>query len=320
MSDLAGVCGLTIVQKLGSGGYGEIFSVKTISDNVPLALKTETIDSPNSSLATEIEMLGKLPDDPCFPHVIKQGETPAVRFFLMPLYGPSLSAIRHQIQGERFSMATVCKVALETMKILEKLHQTGVVHCDVKPSNFLLNQKMIGGLVLIDFGLSSQWRQCSNHEHIEPKESSFRGTLKYASVNVHKGYDPTRRDDVISWFYSMVELAKGKLPWKDVLDNSLALSCKQRIEADKLCAGLPEAFVGIWNSVKDLEFSDEPDYRMIKRELGNILTARDWSKVPYDWESDSQIIHQLTPFPGLFDLQVPNQPVRKRRRRMCCVE
>jgi hypothetical protein len=118
----------------------------------------------------------------------------------------------------------------------------------------------------------------------------------------------------------MVELAKGKLPWKDVLDNSLALSCKQRIETNRLCSGLPEVFVSIWKSVKDLEFADQPNYELIKAELEKVLISRDWNRVRYDWEVDSQIIHQTSPFPALFDSQAPKEVVRRRRRRLCCIQ
>jgi hypothetical protein len=114
--------------------------------------------------------------------------------------------------------------------------------------------------------------------------------------------EPSRRDDVISWFYSLIEIAKGKLPWKEVQDYHLALSCKQAITAEKLCAGLPVQMQTIWNSIKDLEFEQQPNYRLIKGELEHIFEENGWERnCQYDWEINTQVIPQLTPFPELFD-------------------
>ncbi|OHS97837.1 CK1 family protein kinase [Tritrichomonas foetus] len=294
--------GYTIKHKLGSGGYGDIFSVKSRNEKKLYALKTEHLDSPNRVMKNEIRMLKQLPDLPIFPKIIKSGKTSGLNYFVMPLYGPSLSIIRHNLEGGSFSLPTLLYVAKETFTIIEILHQQGIVHCDVKPSNFLLNQVEYGGLVLIDFGLSSKFID-SNHNHITNQNSNgFRGTMKYASINVHKMIEPTRRDDIISWFYSIIELFKGKLPWKDVQDSNLSMSCKASISIEKLCSGLPRQMKIIWEKIKDLEFDEEPDYNGIRIELDEAI-SENGINLPFelDWESHNQIIKQLSPHPELFD-------------------
>jgi serine/threonine protein kinase len=44
----------------------------------------------------------------------------------------------------------VCRVARETIEIIEALHARGTVHCDIKPDNFLLNQVSVSGFVLVN--------------------------------------------------------------------------------------------------------------------------------------------------------------------------
>lgn len=303
MNELASVDGFKIVQKLGSGGYGEIYAVKSHGTNELYALKTENIDSINRAMQNEIEILKSLPPSKHFPSIVASGSTSAVRYFVMPLYGPSLSSFRHLFDGERFSLSTVLKAAVETIEILESLHKCGVVHCDIKPSNFLINQKKYGGFVLIDYGLSSCWKVPGTNSHIEQKTSNgFRGTLKYASINVHKMIEPTRRDDVISWFYSFVELYKGKLPWKDVRDHSLSMSCKQTISSEKLCSGMPTQFQTIYEVIKDIEFDAEPNYQYIKDQLKSAMRQHGVNSTTYyDWDVQRSFIGQLTPYPELFD-------------------
>jgi serine/threonine protein kinase len=323
MADHTQIHGFTVIQKLGSGGYGEIFAVRSADSSDLLALKTENLDSRVPTLSNELHFLKLLPPEPCFPRVVYEGSTQAVKFFVMPLFGPSVGAIRRLWEGQHFSLPTICRVALETLAIIEKLHSAGIVHCDIKPDNFLLNQASVGGFVLIDFGLSSRWRSPETHRHIESRTSDgFRGTLRYGSTFVHKLCEPARRDDVISWFYSIVEIAKGKLPWKDVQDNHLCMSCKQTITAEKLCAGLPQPMQTIWNSIRTLEFEEEPDYALIKRQIEEMAHEIEFGgESQYDWETRPEMMCQLTPFPELFDKNLMKAQARtavvKRKKEKC---
>ena len=294
--------GFTIIRRLGSGGYGEIYAAQKPNDPTIYAIKTETVETNQKGMELEISVLKNLPVSTRFAKLITQGSTPALNYFVMPLYGPSLSALKKLMPSNRFNLFTAFFVAKQMLEILQELHSYGFVHCDVKPSNFLLQQRTIGGLVLIDFGLSSKYITQSG-KHIETKTSDgFRGTLKYASINVHKLYEPTRRDDVISWFYSFIEMAKGFLPWAEVRDRNLSMSCKQTISPEKLCQGLPQHCLDIWKAIKDLGFDEEPNYNLIYHYIDDIFAENQWSLVDaLDWEKNSNILKETTPFPELFD-------------------
>lgn len=46
---------------------------------------------------------------------------------------------------------------------------------------------------------------------MEPRpEASFRGSTAYASVHAHRDEDLSRRDDLWSWFYMLLELVEGE--------------------------------------------------------------------------------------------------------------
>ena len=42
------------------------------------------------------------------------------------------------------------------------------------------------------------------------------GTARYASLNSHIGIETSRRDDMVSLVFVMVELMKGSLPWQGI--------------------------------------------------------------------------------------------------------
>jgi serine/threonine protein kinase len=297
--------GYSLLRRLGSGGYGEIYAAQRANDPTIYAIKTETVETQQKAMDLEISVLKMLPNASCFTRVISHGSTAAIKFFVMPLYGPSLASLLNLVPAKHFSLQTAFYAAKQMLQILKLLHSYGFAHCDVKPSNFLIQQKSIGGLVLIDFGLSSKFLT-EDGKHIDSKTSDgFRGTLRYASVNVHKFLEPTRRDDVISWFYSFIEMAKGSLPWSEVHDKNLSMSCKQTITPERLCQGLPEKLVEVWRMVKDLKFEEEPSYDEIIHILDEISKEQQWSSVtPLDWEQNAELLKQSTPFPELFNNEI----------------
>lgn len=45
-------------------------------------------------------------------------------------------------------------------------------------------------------------------------KAGWRGTTRYGSLNAHHRRDLSRRDDLESWLYVIIELTKGALPWR----------------------------------------------------------------------------------------------------------
>lgn len=60
-----------------------------------------------------------------------------------------------------------------------------------------------------------RFRENRDLKHIPYRKGrSFVGTAKYASLNSHKNIELSRRDDLESLGYVLIELINGSLPWK----------------------------------------------------------------------------------------------------------
>ena len=114
------------------------------------------------------------------------------------------------------------------MKVLETIHKLGVLHRDIKPDNLMINERKqvyvidfseTPDIYVIDFGLS-KWFLDSSGNHIKEKTNkAMVGTIKYNSINVHNGIEPSRRDDIESLCYSFMSLYEKELMWAKLCDE-----------------------------------------------------------------------------------------------------
>lgn len=107
--------------------------------------------------------------------------------------GPNL-AQRTQAPPAR----AVLKVGVELCAGLEHMHQAGVVHCDVAPSNILLGPRRVQ---LTDFGVASPAGQA------QPR---VRGTIPYMSPEQAQGQPVDGRSDLFSLAVVLWELLAGR--------------------------------------------------------------------------------------------------------------
>lgn len=99
---------------------------------------------------------------------------------------------------------------------------------------------------IIDFGLAKRYIDYNTREHIPFREGkSLTGTARYASINTHKGYEQSRRDDIEAMIYIVIYLLRSPLPWQGLNANGkeekyrLIKEKKMQTPIDELCKGLP---------------------------------------------------------------------------------
>jgi len=205
---------------------------------------------------------------------------------IIDLLGPSLEDLFNKY-NRKFKLSTVFMLADQLIYLLRQLHTSEYIHRDIKPNNFLIGRdKNMGQLYMMDFGLSKKYTMNDKHIKFRDKRSLI-GTARYASVNMHMGFEPSRRDDLESVGYMLIYFLKGVLPWqgikkrKKIKQLEAIGECKMCTSLDTLCEGLPNCFKEYIKYCKKLKFHETPNYDKLR----NFFTkSSDGRKIKPDFE------------------------------------
>ena len=180
------------------------------------------------------------------------------------------------------------------IEIIEKFHNTSFVHRDIKPENFLMGLNDKCNIVhMVNFGFVRKYINKNTNQHIRNKNGlDLVRTAKYASLNAHRGYELSRRDDLESIGYVLAYFLRGSLPWQDVKSidrnqlNNKIYEIKKSTSIEDLCKGFPSEFITYFNYCRNLEFESAPDYQYLKQLFKDIANREGilLQKEGYDWD------------------------------------
>ncbi|XP_020089180.1 probable LRR receptor-like serine/threonine-protein kinase At3g47570 [Ananas comosus] len=117
-------------------------------------------------------------------------------------------------------------IAVDVASALEYLHHGGsvpIVHCDLKPSNILLNKEMTAHVG--DFGLAKFLRQPPDESSERSSTSTvgIKGSIGYVPPEYGMGCKPSRLGDVYSYGILLLEMFTGMRPVDDMFKDGLSL-------------------------------------------------------------------------------------------------
>lgn len=208
-----------IIEKLGSGGMGEVFLAQDTKLERKVAIKmlpAKSIDDAQAKkrLFREARAAATL-DHPNICSIYEVNED-----------GDSLFIVMQYVEGQTLAMRLVespltpdevIDIGIQVTEALSEAHARGVIHRDIKPQNVMITRR--GQVKVLDFGLA---RMTPSEQSTDPEaktitqlteEGSIVGTVAYMSPEQLKGQAVDTRTDLFSLGVMLYECAAGRPPF-----------------------------------------------------------------------------------------------------------
>ncbi|XP_061365774.1 receptor kinase-like protein Xa21 [Gastrolobium bilobum] len=120
---------------------------------------------------------------------------------------------RKHANGNGLNLMERLNIAIDAACALDYLHNDSeipIVHCDLKPSNILLDEDMTAKVG--DFGLARLLIQRSTHQVSISSTHALRGSIGYIPPEYGWGEKPSAAGDVYSFGIVLLELFSGRSP------------------------------------------------------------------------------------------------------------
>ena len=311
-------------KKLGEGSFGKVYKAEYNGEYY--ALKFENRSKNKSLLEMESTVMAYL-QGPNIPYIKSFGYSGDYNLLVMQYMDKSLEDIFHI--RKTFSIKTTAMIGFQLIGVLHFIHDKNFIHRDVKPDNCVMGSAELNeNLYLIDFGLAKKYRSSKTlKQYPMTKKKKLTGTARYASIHALEGWEQSRRDDMEAVGYVMAYFLRGGLPWQGLKIKSKEnkykniLEKKKDISSTELFKGFPVEFSEILDNVKKLEYTEEPEYEMLRNKLISLCKRLNYKfDYIYDWTTEKDLLKRkekkcLTSIKTQSTLSLNNKSKRPKSKR-----
>lgn len=223
---------LVFGQQIGSGTEASVYSATW--GNYPVAVKKFRGIPSSSQFQRELSIMSLIQH----PNLVQCyggfSDTKTDTYYLvMDLMDSDVSSFLHKPQdsntSSQYEFSTILKIAQQTAKGLEYLHQLNLIHRDLKSVNLLIDSQF--NVKVGDFGLSRM---------IAPKNKNMTaniGTVSWIAPEVFEKQPYDAKADVYSFGIVLWELFTKKVPFEniDTFDIPIAVIKGERPVIPKEC-------------------------------------------------------------------------------------
>lgn len=199
-----------IIKELGKSGMGREYRVldKKTNEEVMLKLIRPEIAANEKIIerfGNEIKLVGKIiHKNVC--RVYHLGEEEGIYYFIQEfVQGMDLKAMIGMLG--QLSVVQSLSIAKQVCEGLGEAHRLGVIHCNLKPSNIMIDKE--GSARIMDFGIAS----CLKKKDITDAGVMIE-MLKYMSPEQAKAKEVGKCSDIYSLRIILYEMLTGRVPSK----------------------------------------------------------------------------------------------------------
>lgn len=248
-----------VLRRLGSGGMGEVYeALDTALDRrvaVKLIRSALLSDESGARFAREARALARI-DHPNVVTVYEAGVQDDVPYLVMELLeGVGLQQLLRE-RGPQ-DEATVRAVAAGVCRALAAVHEAGMVHRDVKPSNIQLTRT--GRVALHDFGIAQQ------HDSTAVTHTGIVvGTPAYLAPEQIRGAPSGRQSDMYALGSCVFEMLTGAPPFAAESMHALMFRIAQE-PAPRLhgSTGIPDDLADLVEALLRKDPASRPDAQAV---------------------------------------------------------
>jgi len=163
--------------------------------------------------------IGSQLDSPYLIRVFEFNNSFGLPFVAMELFNAKNLKQEMRENSERIAFYAT-EIIRRCAKALGYMHEHDWIHCDVKPDNYLVNEK--AEIKLIDFAISQRWKKKAGlMGFLGGGTKNISGTRSYMSPEQIRGKGLDPRSDIYSLGCLIYEMLSGKLPYAGVSADDL---------------------------------------------------------------------------------------------------